>query len=58
MLFQEALKIALKENTQLASRYEDLRKILMEAKQESVSALSERNSAHKSFHYYTQVHFI
>lgn len=58
MLFQEALKIALKENKQLASRYEDLRKILMEAKQESVSTLSEKNSAHKSFHYYTQVHFI
>ncbi|XP_039876557.1 coiled-coil domain-containing protein 178 isoform X4 [Simochromis diagramma] len=52
---KEALKIALKENTQLASRYEDLRKILMEAKQESVSALSEKNSAHKSFHYYTQL---
>lgn len=58
MLFQEALKIVLKENKQLASRYEDLRKILMEAKQESVSALSEKNSAHKSFHYSTQVHFI
>uniref|UniRef100_A0A3Q2V5W4 Coiled-coil domain containing 178 n=1 Tax=Haplochromis burtoni TaxID=8153 RepID=A0A3Q2V5W4_HAPBU len=52
---KEALKIALKENKQLASRYEDLRKILMEAKQESVSALSEKNSAHKSFHYYTQL---
>lgn len=46
------------ENKQLASQYEDLRKILMEAQQESVSALSEKNSAHKSFHYYTQVHFI
>ncbi|XP_005476452.1 coiled-coil domain-containing protein 178 isoform X2 [Oreochromis niloticus] len=52
---KEALKIALKENKHLASQYEDLRKILMEAKQESVSALSEKNSAHKSFHYYTQL---
>ncbi|XP_030608061.1 coiled-coil domain-containing protein 178 isoform X3 [Archocentrus centrarchus] len=52
---KEALKIALKKNKQLASQYEDLRKILMEAKQESVSALSEKNSAHKSFHYYTQL---
>ncbi|XP_033505991.2 coiled-coil domain-containing protein 178 isoform X1 [Epinephelus lanceolatus] len=52
---KEALKIALKENEQLASQYEGLQKILMEAKQEEVSALSEKNRAHKSFHYYTQL---
>ncbi|XP_044076468.1 coiled-coil domain-containing protein 178 isoform X2 [Siniperca chuatsi] len=52
---KEALKIALKENKQLAGEYEGLKKILMEAKQEAVSALSEKNHAHKSFHYYIQL---
>ncbi|KAE8290838.1 hypothetical protein D5F01_LYC10428 [Larimichthys crocea] len=52
---KEALEIALKENKQLASQYEGLKKILMEAKQEAVTALSEKNHAHKSFHYYTQL---
>ncbi|TMS10147.1 Coiled-coil domain-containing protein 178 [Larimichthys crocea] len=52
---KEALEIALKENKQLASKYEGLKKILMEAKQEAVTALSEKNHAHKSFHYYTQL---
>ncbi|XP_029308732.1 coiled-coil domain-containing protein 178 isoform X2 [Cottoperca gobio] len=52
---KEALKIALRENKQLASEYEGLKKILMEAKQEAVSALNEKNHAHKSFHYYTQL---
>lgn len=46
------------ENTQLASEYEGLKKILMEAEEEVVSALSQRNYAHKAFHYYTQVQFI
>lgn len=32
--------------------------VLMEAKQDEVSALSKKNSEHKSFHYYTQVDFI
>ncbi|XP_068557525.1 coiled-coil domain-containing protein 178 [Cebidichthys violaceus] len=50
-----ALKIALKENKRLASEYEGLKKILMEAKQEAVSALSEKNHAHQSFHFYTQL---
>ncbi|KAK5860067.1 hypothetical protein PBY51_021570 [Eleginops maclovinus] len=52
---KEALTIALKENKQLATEFEDLKKILTEAKQEAVSALSEKNHAHKSFHYYTQL---
>ncbi|XP_070775745.1 coiled-coil domain-containing protein 178 [Enoplosus armatus] len=52
---KEALQIALKENKQLAGEYEGLQKILMEAKQEAASALSEKNHAHKSFHYYTQL---
>ncbi|XP_040000007.1 coiled-coil domain-containing protein 178 [Xiphias gladius] len=52
---KEALKIALKENKQLASEYESLKKILMEAKQEAVLALSKKNHKHKSFHYYTQL---
>lgn len=58
MCLQQALKTALKENNQLSREYEGLKKILMEAKQEAVSALSEKNHAHKSFHYYTQVWFI
>ncbi|XP_041805799.1 coiled-coil domain-containing protein 178 [Chelmon rostratus] len=52
---KQALKTALKENNQLSREYEGLKKILMEAKQEAVSALSEKNHAHKSFHYYTQL---
>ncbi|KAM7400506.1 hypothetical protein PAMA_004949 [Pampus argenteus] len=51
---KEALIIALKENKQLASENEGLKKILMEAKREAVSALTEKNHAHKSFNYYTQ----
>ncbi|XP_053186714.1 coiled-coil domain-containing protein 178 [Scomber japonicus] len=50
-----ALIIALKENKQLASEYEGLKKILMEAEQEAVSALTKKNHAHKSCHYYTQL---
>nr|XP_046264130.1 coiled-coil domain-containing protein 178 isoform X2 [Scatophagus argus]XP_046264131.1 coiled-coil domain-containing protein 178 isoform X2 [Scatophagus argus] len=52
---KEALKLALKENEQLANEYEGLQKTLMEAKQEAVSTLSEKNYAHKSFNYYTQL---
>uniref|UniRef100_A0A3Q3F8J7 Coiled-coil domain containing 178 n=1 Tax=Labrus bergylta TaxID=56723 RepID=A0A3Q3F8J7_9LABR len=52
---KEALINALKENKQLASEYESLKKILMEAKQEAVFALSEKNHAHKSFHYFIQL---
>ncbi|KAM7400505.1 hypothetical protein PAMA_004949 [Pampus argenteus] len=52
---KEALIIALKENKQLASENEGLKKILMEAKREAVSALTEKNHAHKSFNYYTQL---
>ncbi|XP_069014140.1 coiled-coil domain-containing protein 178 [Embiotoca jacksoni] len=52
---KEALKNALRENKLLASKYEDVKKELMEAKQESVSALTKKNNAHRSFHYYTQL---
>ncbi|KAG7214765.1 hypothetical protein INR49_010657 [Caranx melampygus] len=52
---KEALKIALKENKQLASNYESLKKILMKAKQEAVTALSKRNHVHRSFNYYTEL---
>ncbi|XP_033993956.1 coiled-coil domain-containing protein 178 isoform X1 [Trematomus bernacchii] len=52
---KDALQLSLKENRQLATEYEDLKKILMEAKQEAVSALNEKNHAHRSFHYYTQL---
>ncbi|KAM9323126.1 coiled-coil domain-containing protein 178 [Pholidichthys leucotaenia] len=52
---EEAFKIALKENKQLAKEYEELVKILLQAKQELVSALSQKNWAHTSFHYYTQL---
>ncbi|XP_036939693.1 coiled-coil domain-containing protein 178 isoform X3 [Acanthopagrus latus] len=52
---KEALKNALMENKQLAIEYEGLKKILMEAKQEAAYTLSERNHAHKSSHYYTQL---
>ncbi|XP_054452577.1 coiled-coil domain-containing protein 178 isoform X2 [Anoplopoma fimbria] len=50
-----ALKIALSENKRLACEYEGLKMILMEAKQEAVSALSEKNHAHRSSHFYTQL---
>nr|XP_043884714.1 coiled-coil domain-containing protein 178 isoform X4 [Solea senegalensis] len=52
---KEALEIALKENKQLATEYKGLKKILMEAKQEAASALSNKNHEHRSFHYYTQL---
>ncbi|XP_069367448.1 coiled-coil domain-containing protein 178 isoform X2 [Paralichthys olivaceus] len=52
---KEALKTALEENKQLASEYEGLKKILMEARQEEVSALSKKNHEHRSLHYYTQL---
>ncbi|XP_037644350.1 coiled-coil domain-containing protein 178 isoform X2 [Sebastes umbrosus] len=52
---KEALKISLKENKRLASEYEGLQKILMEARQEAASALSEKNHVHRFFYYYTQL---
>ncbi|XP_074507602.1 coiled-coil domain-containing protein 178 isoform X1 [Sebastes fasciatus] len=52
---KEALKISLEENKRLASEYEGLQKILMEARQEAASALSEKNHVHRFFHYYTQL---
>lgn len=58
MCTQEALKIALKENQQLAKEYEELQKILIKAKQGAVSALCEKNHKHETFHYYTQVKFL
>lgn len=54
---EDALRIALEENKRLAREYEDLKKRLVEARQEAVSALGQRNQAHQSFHYYTQVFF-
>ncbi|XP_068422803.1 coiled-coil domain-containing protein 178 [Clinocottus analis] len=50
-----ALILALKENQRLAIEYEGLQTILMEAKLEAVSALNEKNLAHRSLHYYTQL---
>ncbi|XP_068197127.1 coiled-coil domain-containing protein 178 [Antennarius striatus] len=52
---QEALKVALKQNKELASRYEGLQKILMEAKKEAVSALNEKIRRHECFLYYTKL---
>ncbi|XP_075877654.1 coiled-coil domain-containing protein 178 isoform X2 [Nelusetta ayraudi] len=52
---KDALRIALEENKRLAREYEDLKERLVEARQEAVSALSQRNQAHQSFHYYTQL---
>lgn len=52
---QELLQIALKENKQLAKEYESMKKSLMKAKQEEVSAQIKRNSQHGSFLYYKQV---
>ncbi|XP_068604973.1 coiled-coil domain-containing protein 178 [Brachionichthys hirsutus] len=52
---EEALKFALMENKQLASRYEALQKILMEAKKEAVSSLTEKIHTHKHLLYYTKL---
>lgn len=52
---QDTLRIALEKNKRLAHEYDDLRKRLVEARQEVVSALSQRNQARQSFHRYTQV---
>ncbi|XP_026230810.1 coiled-coil domain-containing protein 178 [Anabas testudineus] len=52
---KDALTVALEENKRLAIEYEDLKKVLMEAKQEAVSALTKKNHEHKSFHYYSQL---
>ncbi|XP_047224954.1 coiled-coil domain-containing protein 178 isoform X1 [Girardinichthys multiradiatus] len=52
---KEALKAAHIENKQLASNYEVLKKTLLEAKQESVSALNDKNQAHNTYSYYTEL---
>ncbi|CAJ1072422.1 coiled-coil domain-containing protein 178 [Xyrichtys novacula] len=52
---KDTLKIALQENEQLASKYEKLKRILTEAKQESVSVLGEKNHTHDAFHCCTQL---
>ncbi|XP_024908375.1 coiled-coil domain-containing protein 178 isoform X2 [Cynoglossus semilaevis] len=52
---KELLQIALKENKQLAKEYESMKKSLMKAKQEDVSAQIKRNSQHGSFLYYKQL---
>lgn len=57
MHLQKALKRALTENKRLARMYEHLTKVHLEAKEEAVSALSQKNSAQRSFHYYTEVQY-
>ncbi|XP_076000564.1 coiled-coil domain-containing protein 178 [Genypterus blacodes] len=52
---KEALEVALRENAVLATEYEGLQLTSMNAKQEATSALSKKNTAHRSFHYYTQL---
>lgn len=52
---KKALKRALTENKRLARMYEHLTKVHLEAKEEAVSALSQKNSAQRSFHYYTEL---
>ncbi|XP_037313313.2 coiled-coil domain-containing protein 178 [Pungitius pungitius] len=52
---KEALKVALAENSGLASEYEGLQRSLTEAKREEASALRDKNQAHKSFLYYTRL---
>uniref|UniRef100_A0A3Q2QNG0 Coiled-coil domain containing 178 n=1 Tax=Fundulus heteroclitus TaxID=8078 RepID=A0A3Q2QNG0_FUNHE len=51
---KEALKAARIENEQLASEYEVLKKMVLEAKEESGSALSEKHQAHNKCSYYTE----
>ncbi|KAK2822496.1 hypothetical protein Q5P01_022561 [Channa striata] len=48
-------KIVLGDNNRLAEEYENHKKVLMEAKQKAVSALSKKNHNYKSFHYYKQL---
>ncbi|XP_055360015.1 coiled-coil domain-containing protein 178 isoform X2 [Betta splendens] len=52
---KEALKNALEENKRLSAEYEDLQMVLMEARQEAVTALSRKNNKHSSLHRYTQL---
>ncbi|XP_029380658.1 coiled-coil domain-containing protein 178 [Echeneis naucrates] len=52
---KEKLKMALRENNQLASKYEDLQKIVVKAMQEASSALSKKNYEHKTWNYYTRL---
>ncbi|KAM4557110.1 coiled-coil domain-containing protein 178 isoform 1-T1 [Fundulus diaphanus] len=52
---KEALKAAHIENKQLASNYEVLKKIVLEAKEESGSALSEKHQAQNKCSYYTEL---
>ncbi|KAJ0058792.1 hypothetical protein NL108_000492 [Boleophthalmus pectinirostris] len=52
---EEALTVALSKNKQLARTYKHLTEVLLEAKQEAVSALTDKNNAQRSFLYYTQL---
>ncbi|KAK7945525.1 hypothetical protein WMY93_001253 [Mugilogobius chulae] len=52
---QEELNISLSENKHLARTYEHLTKVLLETKQEAVSALTVKNCAQRSFLYYTEL---
>ncbi|XP_035994160.1 coiled-coil domain-containing protein 178 isoform X2 [Fundulus heteroclitus] len=51
---KEALNAARIENEQLASEYEVLKKMVLEVKEESGSALSEKHQAHNKCSYYTE----
>nr|XP_015812242.2 coiled-coil domain-containing protein 178 [Nothobranchius furzeri] len=52
---KEALKKALIENKQLAKDYEGIQKILLEAREELVSAQTEKNHAQEMDQYYTKL---
>ncbi|XP_014894685.1 coiled-coil domain-containing protein 178 isoform X1 [Poecilia latipinna] len=49
------LEVARAENERLAIEYQDLKKMLLEARQESVSALRVKNRVHKKCSYYTEL---
>lgn len=52
---QEELKNAFTKNKQLASDYEGLRKTLLEAREDAVIALTNKNHTDETYHYYTKV---
>ncbi|KAM4727983.1 coiled-coil domain-containing protein 178 [Anableps anableps] len=52
---KENLKASCIENKQLAINYEELKKILLKARQDSASALTMKNRAYKSYNYYTEL---
>ncbi|XP_013885583.1 coiled-coil domain-containing protein 178 [Austrofundulus limnaeus] len=52
---KEELKNAFTKNKQLASDYEGLRKTLLEAREDAVSALTKKNCTDETYHYYTKL---